>query len=60
MSISHSALAHEIALKAAASVAAIVDANKTYPDAIFRTLVSRCRILGLSLAGVLQHPDRAR
>lgn len=37
------------------SVAAIVYANEAYPEAIFKTLVSRCRGLGLSLAGVVQH-----
>ncbi|MGY8635176.1 DUF2478 domain-containing protein [Bradyrhizobium sp. 14AA] len=44
-------------------LAAIVYTDNVYPDAAFAALVARCRSLGLSLAGVLQHrvseaPDR--
>ncbi len=44
-------------------LAAIVYDDSAYPGAAFEALVSRCRSLGLSLAGVLQHrvsaaPDR--
>lgn len=44
-------------------LAAIVYTDNEYPDAAFAALVARCRSLGLSLAGVLQHrvseaPDR--
>lgn len=55
MSVTHSALAHEPSPGQARPVAAIVYANEVYPDALFKTLVQRCRALGLSLAGVLQH-----
>ena len=55
MSVSPSALVHDRSSQPVQSVAAIVYANESYPDAIFRTLVSRCRTLGLSLAGVLEH-----
>ena len=55
MSVTHSALAHELSSEHAQPVAAIVYANEAYPDAIFKALVSRCRALGLSLAGVLQY-----
>ncbi len=55
MSVTPSAPAHELSSGHVQSVAAIVYANEAYPDAIFRALVSRCRALGLSLAGVLQH-----
>ncbi len=55
MSVSPSALGHELSSQPVQSVAAIVYANESYPDAIFRTLVSRWRELGLSVAGVLQH-----
>jgi nucleoside-triphosphatase THEP1 len=55
MSVTPSALAHELSSAYVQSVAAIVYANEAYPDAIFKVLVSRCRALGLSLAGVLQH-----
>src|SRR5450759_240826 len=54
MSVTPSALAHELSSEPVQSVAAIVYANEAYPDAIFKALVSRCRALGLSLAGVLQ------
>jgi hypothetical protein len=56
MSVSHSALAHDIVPDNIKTVAAIVYANEAYPEAIFLKLVGRCRALGLSLAGVLQHP----
>jgi nucleoside-triphosphatase THEP1 len=55
MSVTPSALAPEPASGHAQPVVAIVYANEAYPDAIFRALVSRCRTIGLSLAGVLQH-----
>ena len=55
MSVTPSALAHELSPAPARPVAAIVYAKEIYPDAIFRTLVQRCRTLGLTLAGVLQH-----
>jgi hypothetical protein len=55
MSVTPSALAHELSSQQVQSVAAIVYANEAYPDATFKALVSRCRALGLSLAGILQH-----
>ncbi|MGA7999093.1 MAG: DUF2478 domain-containing protein [Bradyrhizobium sp.] len=55
MSVTHSAPAHELSPGHAQPVAAIVYANEIYPDALFKTLVQRCRALGLTLAGVLQH-----
>ena len=55
MSVTPSALTHELSPRHARPVAAIVYANELYPDAIFTELVNRCRALGLSLAGVLQH-----
>jgi hypothetical protein len=55
MSVTHSALAAELLPGCARPVAAIVYANEVYPDALFKTLVQRCRALGLTLAGVLQH-----
>jgi hypothetical protein len=55
MSVSHSALEHELSSEHVQSVAAIVYPNEAYPDVIFEALVGRCRALGLSLAGVLQH-----
>jgi hypothetical protein len=55
MSVAHSALAGELSHLHARPVAAIVYANEVYPDAVFETLVKRCRALGLSLAGVVQH-----
>ena len=55
MSVTPSALAHELSPGHARPVAAIVYANEVYPDALFKTLVQRCRALGLTLAGVLQH-----
>lgn len=55
MSVTHSALAHELLAGNAQAVAAIVYANEAYPDEGFKTLVERCRALGLSLAGVVQH-----
>jgi nucleoside-triphosphatase THEP1 len=55
MSVAHSVLAAELSSEPIQSVAAIVYANETYPDAIFSTLVGRCRELGLSVAGVVQH-----
>lgn len=55
MSVTHSAPAPELSSGYARPVAAIVYANEVYPDALFKTLVQRCRALGLTLAGVLQH-----
>ena len=55
MSVTPSALAHELSSSHDRPVAAIVYANEVYPDALFKTLVQRCRALGLTLAGVLQH-----
>jgi hypothetical protein len=55
MSVTPSAPAHELSQLHARPVAAIVYANEIYPDAAFTTLVQRCRALGLTLAGVLQH-----
>jgi hypothetical protein len=56
MSVTHSALAHELSSVTVQPVAAIVYANEVYPDAVFKTLVKRCRAQELSLAGVMQHP----
>jgi hypothetical protein len=55
MSVTHSALAHELSSLGDRPVAAIVYADEVFPDAMFRTLVAQCRAEGLSLAGVLQH-----
>ncbi len=55
MSVMPSALAHELLPGEAFAVAAIVYPNEAYPAAVFSALVARCRALGLSLAGVLQH-----
>lgn len=55
MSVTPSALVHELSLLHDRPVAAIVYANGAYPDTIFSAIVDRCRALGLSLAGVLQH-----
>ena len=55
MSVMHSVQAHELSPGRAQSLAAIVYANEFYPDAVFKTLVQRCRARGLTLAGVLQH-----
>jgi hypothetical protein len=55
MSATHSDLAHELSCLTIQPVAAIVYANEIYPDAVFKTLVKRCRALGLLLAGVTQH-----
>jgi len=55
MSVTHSALSHELSRGEARPVAAIVYANEFYPDAVFKALVKRGRALGLSLAGVMQH-----
>ena len=55
MSVTHSVPAHKLSLGYARPVAAIVYANEVYPDALFKTLVQRCRALRLTLAGVLQH-----
>lgn len=55
MSATHSVHAHERSPGHARPVAAIVYANEIYPDALFKALVQRCRALGLTLAGVLQH-----
>ncbi len=53
MSAPHSVLALEHPSERVQSAAAIV--YEAYPEAVFKTLVSRCRGLGLPLAGVLQH-----
>jgi hypothetical protein len=55
MSVTPSAHAHELSFGHARPVAAIVYANEIYPDVLFKALVQRCRALGLTLAGVLQH-----
>ena len=55
MSVAHSAQVHELSPGRAWPVAAIVYADEVYPDALFKALVQRCRALGLTLAGVLQH-----
>lgn len=55
MSVTPSALAHELSPLHDRPVAAIVYANEAYPDTIFRAIVDRCRSLGLPLAGVLRH-----
>ena len=55
MSVTPSALALEVLPRHARPVAAIVYVNEAYPDTVFTELVDRCRALGLSLAGVLQH-----
>jgi hypothetical protein len=55
MSVSASAPAHEFSPEHGLLVAAIVYTDEVYPDVVFRTVVSRCRALGLTLAGVLQH-----
>src|ERR1700736_3759613 len=55
MSVTRSVLAHELSPSQARPVAAVVYANEVYPDAVFRTLVERCRARGFSIAGVLQH-----
>ena len=52
MSVMHSA---ELSPSRARPVAAIVYANEVYPDALFKSLVQRCRALGLCVAGVPQH-----
>jgi hypothetical protein len=49
------ALVREPLSSQAFPVAAIVYANEAYPGTVFSALVGRCRALGLSLAGVLQH-----
>ncbi len=63
MSVTPSAPALEQSPSPAQPLAAIVYPDNVYPDAAFQALVARCRSLGLSLAGVLQHrvsaaPDR--
>jgi len=63
MSAELSARGPEQSSPTAPRLAAIVYADNVYPDAAFTALVERCRALGLSLAGVLQHrvseaPDR--
>lgn len=55
MSVTPSALSHELSPGNGRLIAAIVYLNEVYPDAVFQTLVKRCRALGLTLAGVLQH-----
>jgi nucleoside-triphosphatase THEP1 len=52
----HLVLAHEDVPAYDQTVAAIVYVNDAYPEAIFNSLVDRCRKAGLSLAGALQHP----
>jgi nucleoside-triphosphatase THEP1 len=51
----HTARAREFAPEPARLVAAIVYADEVYPDALFRTLIERCRARGMALAGVAQH-----
>ena len=46
MSVTHSALTHELSFGHVRSVAAIIYANEVYPDAIFKTALNRCRALG--------------
>jgi len=55
MSVTPSALAHELSRAHSRPVAAIIYANEVYPDAVFKSLVQRCRAQGHSLSGVLQH-----
>ena len=55
MSVSPSAPAQEFSHTDTRPVAAVVYADEVYPDALFKSLVQRCRALGLTLAGVLQH-----
>ena len=55
MSVTPSALTHELSHRRVAPVTAIVYADEVYPDAAFRMLVQRGRALGLTLAGVMQH-----
>jgi len=55
MSVTPSALAHELPPLYDRPVGAIVYDDEAYPDTIFSAIVDRCRVLGLSLAGVLQH-----
>jgi hypothetical protein len=55
MFVTPSAPTHELSPGHARPVAAIVYANEVYPGAVFEALVKRCRALGLSLAGVVQH-----
>ena len=55
MSAMHSALAPKPSSRQVQSLAAIVYPDEAYPDVFFETLVNRCRMLGVSLAGVLQH-----
>lgn len=52
----HSDLLIELSPAQRQPVASVVYANEAYPDAMFRALIVRCRAMGLSLAGVLQHP----
>ncbi|MBN9581006.1 MAG: DUF2478 domain-containing protein [Afipia sp.] len=56
MSVLQSALIPDTTAAPVRSVAAIVYPNEVYPNAVFQHLVARCRVRGLSLAGVLQHP----
>jgi hypothetical protein len=56
MSVSHFAPAPEPGSSTAHGVAALVYRNEVYPEAAFQALVDRARVLGFTLAGVLQHP----
>jgi Protein of unknown function (DUF2478) len=63
MSVTPSATALKQSSSRTQPLVAIVYPDNVYPDAAFQALVARCRSLGLSLAGVLQHrvaasPDR--
>src|SRR3974390_375099 len=63
MSVTPSAPVPEPSSSRTKLLAAIVYADNVYPGAAFEALVARCRSLGLSLAGALQHrvsaaPDR--
>ena len=55
MSVTPSDLAYELSPSRDLQIAAIIYADEVYPDAVFKMLVKRCRSLGLTLAGVLQH-----
>ncbi len=55
MSVTPSAPVVKQASPRAKPLAAIVYTDNVYPGVAFEALVARCRSLGLSLAGVLQH-----
>ena len=56
MSVSLIALAPEPSTDVCLRVAAVVYRNEAFPDEAFHRLVDVCRVRGLMLAGVLQHP----